>query len=181
MNSGNSPLRGVEHVSRKRSEVDREGALQVDPIDGVAFRMTRAVPHEDGHLTEILKSTWEIAGEPIVQVQATTTFPGRIRAWGLHRHNVDRLFVASGLLRIVCYDGREGSPTFGRVNAFTVSEKNPGLLRIPPDIYHGWKNIGVTEAIVINLPTTLYDYDRPDSFDLPWDGEAARRLIPYSW
>lgn len=94
---------------------------------------------------------------------------------------VDRLFVASGLLKIVCYDGREGSPTFGRINEFSVSDRNPGLLRIPPNIYHGWKNIGVTEAIVINLPTTLYDYESPDSFDFPWDGAAAGDLIPYCW
>jgi dTDP-4-dehydrorhamnose 3,5-epimerase len=176
-----SDVRGISGVVQKRSEVDARGGLHVDLIDGVRFRMTRPVPHEDGHLIEILKSTWDIAGEPIVQVQATTTFPGRIRAWGLHRRNVDRLFVAAGLLKIVCYDGREGSPTLGRVNEFSVSDRNPGLLRIPPNIYHGWKNIGITEAIVINLPTTTYDYEDPDSFDFPWDSQAARDLIPYRW
>ena len=39
---------------------------------------------------------------------------------------------------------------------------------------------GVTEAVVIDLPTTLYDDECPDSFDLPWDREAARPLVPYS-
>lgn len=174
-------IHGIESVAQKRSEVDAEGGLRVDLIDGVQFRMTRPVPHEDGHLIEVLKTSWDITGEPVVQVQATTTFPGRIRAWGLHRRNVDRLFVAAGLLKIVCYDAREGSPTFGRINEFSVSDRNPGLLRIPPNIYHGWKNIGVTEAIVINLPTTFYDYEKPDSFDFPWDGSAARELIPYRW
>jgi dTDP-4-dehydrorhamnose 3,5-epimerase len=174
-------IRGIESVAQKRSEVDADGGLRVDLIDGVKFRMTRPVPHEDGHLIEILKTTWDITVEPVVQVQATMTFPGRIRAWGLHRRNVDRLFVAAGLLKIVCYDAREDSPTFGRINEFNVSDRNPGLLRIPPNIYHGWKNIGVTEAIVINLPTTLYDYENPDSFDFPWDGAATLELIPYRW
>ena len=42
-----------------------------------------------------------------------------------------------------------------------VSEKNPGLLTIAPNLYHGWKNIGATEAIVINMPDRMYDYEQP--------------------
>lgn len=181
MPGGDESVQGAGRAQQKRSEVNASGALRVEPIDGVEFRMTRPVPHEDGHLIEILKSTWPIASAPVVQVQATTTFPGRIRAWGLHRRNTDRLFVAAGLLKIVCYDARQDSPTFRRINEFSVSDRNPGLLLLPPNLYHGWKNIGVTEAIVINLPTTLYDYESPDSFDLPWDCPAAREMIPYSW
>jgi dTDP-4-dehydrorhamnose 3,5-epimerase len=62
-----------------------------------------------------------------------------------------------------------------------VSDRNPGLLLLPPNLYHGWKNIGVTESTVVNLPTTLYDYENPDSFDLPWDSPEARTIIPYTW
>ncbi len=89
--------------------------------------------------------------------------------------------MASGLVHIVCYDGRRDSPTYGRVNEFSLSDRNPGLLVIPADVYHGWKNIGVTESIVINMPTMLYTYEQPDSLDLPWDTPAARELIPYTW
>jgi dTDP-4-dehydrorhamnose 3,5-epimerase len=39
-----------------------------------------------------------------------------------------------GLVKIVVFDGRLDSPTKGRVNQFTVSEKNPGLLIIPPHL-----------------------------------------------
>jgi dTDP-4-dehydrorhamnose 3,5-epimerase len=62
-----------------------------------------------------------------------------------------------------------------------LSERNPGLLIVPPDLYHGWKNIGVTEAIIINMPTEMYDYDEPDALDMPWDSETAQRLIPCTW
>lgn len=180
--SAETPIvRGGESTTPKRSDVDAAGNLRIDPIDGLRYRLTRPVAHEDGHLVEIARLGWEILSEPIVQVHMTTTLPGRVRAWGLHRQTTDRLFVASGLVRVVCYDGREGSPTFGAVNAFTCGDRNPVLLLVPPSVFHGWKNIGVTESIVINLPTQAYRYDRPDSFDLPWDGEAARALIPYRW
>jgi len=174
-------VKGIEQTVPKQSDVHADGDLRVDPIDGLRFHLMRPVAHDDGHLIEIARRTWEIVEQPIVQVHMTTTYPGRVRAWGLHQQIVDRLFVASGLVRIVCYDGREASSTFGRVNQFILSERNPGLLAIPPNVYHGWKNIGVSESIVINLPTAMYDYDRPDSLDLPWDSPAALELIPYRW
>jgi dTDP-4-dehydrorhamnose 3,5-epimerase len=172
---------GADELLAKRSDVDAQGRLRADPIAGVVFRPTRPVPHEDGHVTEVARASWDILGEPLVQVHTTTTLPGRVRAWGLHQRSTDRLFVVAGLVKIAVFDGRHDSPTFGRINTFTVSEKNPGLLIIPPDLYHGWKNIGTDEAITINMPSQMYAYERPDALDLPWDSEAARRLIPFTF
>jgi dTDP-4-dehydrorhamnose 3,5-epimerase len=175
------PVLGDAELRAKKSAVDAQGRLRNSPIEAVRFRSTRPVPHEDGHVAEVARATWDIIGGPIVQVHTTTTFPGRIRAWGLHQRSTDRLFVVEGLVQIVVFDGRVGSPTCGHHNVFTVSAKNPGLLVIGPNLYHGWKNIGINEAIIINMPTAMYDHDAPDALDLPWDSEAARRIIPYRW
>jgi dTDP-4-dehydrorhamnose 3,5-epimerase len=178
---------GVPHVVgsaellAKKSAVDAAGRLRRMPVDGVVFRPTRPVPHEDGVLTEVARASWDILDRPITQVHVTSTYPDRIRAWGLHQVSIDRLFVVSGLVRIVVFDGRLDSPTQGQLMEVTVSERNPGLLIIPPNLYHGWKNIGVTEAMIINMPTELYNYEEPDALDMPWDSAAARELIPYSW
>jgi len=170
---------GSADLVAKQSAVNEQGALRNAPIEGVWFRPTRPVPHEDGHVAEVARADWDIVGGPIVQVHTTTTFPDRIRAWGLHQRSTDRLFVVEGLVRIVVFDGRAGSATCGRLNVFAVSPKNPGLLVIGPNLYHGWKNIGANEAIIINMPTVMYDHEAPDALDLPWDSEAARRIIPY--
>jgi dTDP-4-dehydrorhamnose 3,5-epimerase len=171
---------GAELVA-KQSAVNDAGQPRLSTIAGLKFRPTRPVPHEDGHLTEVARASWDVLGEPIVQVHVTTTIPGRIRAWGLHRVATDRLFVVLGLVKIVVYDGRNDSPTRGSINEFTVSEKTPGLLIVPPNLYHGWKNIGVSEAIIINMPDRMYNYEAPDALDLPWDSEAAQRIVPYRW
>jgi len=174
-------VHGAEELIAKHSAVDKDGNLHASLVQGVRFRPTRPVPHEDGHVTEVARVSWELLGMPIVQVHITTTFAGRIRAWGLHPLGTDRLFVVSGLVKLAVFDGRKDSPTFGRVNEFVVSERNPGLLIVPPNLYHGWKNIGTSEAIIINMPDRMYDYEQPDALDLPWDSEAASRLIPYKW
>jgi dTDP-4-dehydrorhamnose 3,5-epimerase len=172
---------GVDELLEKRSAVDQSGNLRNRPIEGVIFRPTRPVPHEDGHVTEVARASWEVLRAPVVQVHITTTFPGRVRAWGLHPLGTDRLFVVSGLVKIAVFDGRKTSRTFGALNEFVVSEKNPGLLIVPPNLYHGWKNIGTSEAIIINMPDRMYDYDQPDALDLPWDSQAAARIVPYRW
>jgi dTDP-4-dehydrorhamnose 3,5-epimerase len=172
---------GGNELVAKQSAVNEQGKLRAVAIQGLVFHPIRPVPHEDGHVTEVARASWTDLPDPVVQVHLTTTFPGRVRAWGLHQASTDRLFVVSGLVKIVVFDGRNDSPTFGRLNEFTVSEKNPALLTIPSNLYHGWKNIGTSEAIIINMPTRMYNYEAPDALDLPWDCEAAARIVPYRW
>ena len=174
-------IQGYEKLVAKQSAVDSNGDLHQHPIDGLRFRPTRPVPHEDGTVAEIARARWDEIDLDILQVHLTTTLPGRVRAWGLHRASTDRLFVVKGLVSIVVYDGREGSPTCGAVNEFRVSERNPGLLVIPPDLYHGWKNIGVDEAYIVNMPSSQYEHQGPDALDLPYESPEAGQVVPWRW
>jgi dTDP-4-dehydrorhamnose 3,5-epimerase len=174
-------IAGFEQLIAKRSAVDHNGDLLQTPIDGLRFRPTRAVPHEDGTVAEIARSCWDEIDLDILQVHVTTTLPGRIRAWGLHQASTDRLFVVKGLVSIVVYDGREESPTSGSMNEFRLSERNPGLVVIPPNLYHGWKNIGVDEAYLINMPSSQYEHECPDALDLPYESDAAAEIVPWRW
>jgi dTDP-4-dehydrorhamnose 3,5-epimerase len=172
---------GLDTLVAKQSAVDARGALRQDPIHDLRFRPTRPVPHEDGTVAEVARTSWPEVDQPVVQVHITTTLPGRTRAWGLHQRSTDRLFVVSGLVSIIVFDGREDSPTFGSVNEFRSSERNPGLLVIPPNLYHGWKNIGTSEAYIINMPSVLYNHESPDALDLPYEGPDAESIVPFRW
>jgi hypothetical protein len=108
----------------------RSTAGRSDRWRAVSPRAPRFAPSRASHGS--LSS--RLGADGFVQVNATTTFPGRIRAWGIHRLTVDRLFAATGSLCIVCYDGRRGSLTFGCVNEFMLGERNQGLIVIPPGI-----------------------------------------------
>jgi len=174
-------VEGFTSASPRQSLTTAAGALRLDPIEGVRYRLARPVSHHHGHLTEAFRADWGLTDAPVVQVTLTTTFPGQIRGWGIHRFTIDRLFAATGSLCIVCYDGRRESPTFGCANEFMLGERNQGLVVIPPGIYHGWKNIGADEATIVSMPSELYNHNGPDRWELPWDSDAARKLIPYQW
>jgi dTDP-4-dehydrorhamnose 3,5-epimerase len=172
---------GINKLLKKQSAVGQNKLLKQPRIDGVELRFIRPVSHEDGTLSEIARVDWEEISKPIVHVHVSTTLPGRIRAWGLHQNSTDRLFVVKGLVSIVVYDGRTDSRTFGLINEFKISERNPALLVIPSNLYHGWKVLGTDEAFVINMPTSMYDYDHPDALDLPYESADAMKIIPYRW
>lgn len=174
-------IKGFDSLQSKQSAVDASGRLKQEPISGLQFRPTRPVPHEDGTVAEVARAAWPEIDLPVTQVHITTTLAGRTRAWGLHLASTDRLFVVRGLVSIVVYDGREDSCTYEHLNEFKVSERNPGLLVIPPGLFHGWKNIGVEEAFIINMPSDQYDHDRPDALDLPYDSEFASEIVPFRW
>jgi len=181
MNRDPVKVAGLEQLVAKSSAVHQDGSLRQDPIDGLRFRPVRPVPHEDGTVAEVARMAWAELDLPIVQVHVTTTLPGRTRAWGLHRASTDRLFVVRGLVSIVVYDGRVDSPTYEACNEFRVSERNPGLLVVPPNLYHGWKNIGVDEAFIINMPSEQYAHEEPDALDLPYDDAGAAAIVPFRW
>ena len=147
------------------------------PIDGVAVREVLHVPRDHGVITELYRPEWDPSGLPVVQAYQSRLFPGAIGAWSCHAKSIDRLFVNSGLLKIVLYDGRESSPTAGAINEFYAGEARPTFLVIPTGVWHGLQNIGPSDALVVNSPTFAYAYHDPDHFRLPLDAPE----IPYTW
>ena len=131
---------------------------------------------ERGRLVVILRSD-----DPVYrkfgQLYLTTTYPGVVKAWHLHRIQTDLASCIRGEIELVLYDAREGSPTRGEVVRLLTGEKNPSLVTIPPGVYHGWKCISEEEAFVVNVPTELYRSGEPDEIRLPPDSDA----IPYRW
>ena len=89
----------------------------------------------------------------------------------------DNFTVVKGMAKVVLYDGRENSPTYGEANEFFMGEHNPILLVIPPYVLHGMKGIGTEPAYLINCPTESYDHDSPDEYRVAQDSGE----VPYDW
>jgi len=145
-------------------------------IDGVKVTPRKPIPDERGRLMELFRSD-EPDFEKFGQVYMTTAYPGVVKAWHYHKKQVDNFICIQGMMKVVLYDAREGSPTHGEVNEFFMGTHHPIRLRIPKGVYHGFKCISPDEATVINVPTEPYDYDQPDEHRAP----AHDPSIPYDW
>ena len=146
-------------------------------IDGVIAREVLHVPRDHGVITELYRSEWDGTGMPVVHAYQSRLYPGAIGAWSCHARTIDRLFVNDGELKVVLYDGREGSTTFGQVNEIYAGNARPTLLIVPIGVWHGLQNLGSDDALIINFPTRAYDYGDPDHYRLPFDTPE----IPYAW
>lgn len=145
-------------------------------IEGVRTKQLKVVPDERGRLMEILRADEDLFIK-FGQAYLTTAYPGVVKAWHFHRHQIDHFVVVRGMMKIVLYDARETSPSYKTVNEFFMGDHNPMLLQIPNLVYHGFKCIGETEAIVLNIPTEVYDYRSPDEYRV----DPHNHEIPYDW
>ena len=145
-------------------------------IDGVKVKNLRVIPDERGRLMEMLRCDDELFIK-FGQAYVTTAYPGVVKGWHYHKRQIDNMVVVRGMMKLVLYDSREESPTYGVVNEFFCGEHQPQLIQIPCFVFHGFKAISAYEAMVVNFPTEPYHYDEPDEFRVhPHDND-----IPYDW
>jgi dTDP-4-dehydrorhamnose 3,5-epimerase len=147
-----------------------------DQIDGVWVKDLAVIPDERGRLQEILRAD-DDCFKKFGQVYISTTYPGVVKAWHLHKVQEDNFCCVKGMVKLVLYDSRDNSPTKGTVTEYYLGEHNPVLVRVPAGVYHGWKCISPDESIVVNTPTEPYNREAPDEYRAPWDTPD----IPYSW
>ena len=145
-------------------------------IEGVRWKKLKVIPDERGRLMEILRSDDELFLK-FGQVYMTTTYPGVVKAWHLHTKQTDNVACLQGMIKLALYDARPDSPTKGEVNQFYLGIHNPLLIQIPPGVYHGWMCVSQEEAVVVNIPTEVYNYDSPDEHRL----DPHENDIPYDW
>ena len=145
-------------------------------IDGIRIKQLKVIPDERGRLMEILRNDDDLF-ERFGQVYVTTTYPEVVKAWHLHRNQTDNITCVQGMIKLVIYDPREESPTFQEINQFYLGVHNPILVQIPSNLYHGWMCVSPEEAVIVNLPTEVYNYQEPDEARL----DPHENDIPYDW
>ena len=143
--------------------------------DGMSIR--EAVLHVDdrGQVCEIYDPRWGWHDEPLVFAYFFTVRPGMTKGWGMHKRHEDRYFLLSGETELVLYDPRPESSTCGEVFKVYLSEQRRRLVNVPVGVWHADRNIGTTDALVVNFPTIPYDHADPDKYRLPLDTDQ----IPY--
>ena len=156
--------------------VEKPGSGGKGLIDGVNFKQLRWIPDERGKLMEILRRDDAIFGE-FGQVYVTTCYPGVVKGWHYHKKQDDAMTVIKGMAKVVLYDDRGGSLTRGLVNEFFIGEDNPGLIKIPRGVAHGFKAYGAGEAFIVNTVSEPYNREEPDEYRIdPFEND-----IPYDW
>ena len=145
-------------------------------IKDVQVKNLKGLPDGRGMLMEILRSDESIF-EKFGQAYITVVKPRVVKGWHYHKVQVDHFVGLQGKPKVVLYDPRKDSPTYGIINEFVIGLDNPLLIKIPTYVYHGFTAVGKESAMILNIPTEVYHYKEPDEFRVsPFSEE-----IPYDW
>ncbi|PYN20098.1 MAG: hypothetical protein DMD99_23745 [Candidatus Rokuibacteriota bacterium] len=149
-------------------------------IDGVEIVELTRFSDDGGSMTELARLTdghpQAIAGFTLRQINSSEVEPGAIKAFHLHQRQTDVWYVPpTDRMLLVLIDTRQGSKTEGARMRLTLGAGASRLVRIPPGVAHGVRNLAATAARIIYF-TDVHFSPEPSMCDegrLPWDYAGA--------
>ena len=126
-------------------------------IEGVILKNLATHFDERGFFREIIRVTDDCFKEGFGQLSVAQVYQGVIKAWHIHKKQVDWCYVASGVLKVVLHDTRKNSPTFRETMELLMGDNQlVQVLRVPLGVAHGYKCLS-GPALVFYITSKVYD------------------------
>lgn len=94
---------------------------------------------------------------PQGQVNFSVQYPGVVKAWHRHTRQTDFWIGLTGHIKVGVYD-----QSSERAWSIVIGEKRPGVVVIPPPLWHGAATVGDSPAGLLYYVTHAYDPANPD-------------------
>jgi len=115
-------------------------------------------------------------GFEVRQINYSEMEPGAIKAFHVHRRQTDVWFVPPGdKMLLALLDVRAGSRTRDALRRLVLGDGASRLVRIPPGVAHGVKNLAAARGRIIYFVDVQFS-PAPEACDegrLPWDFAGA--------
>jgi dTDP-4-dehydrorhamnose 3,5-epimerase len=150
-------------------------------IEGVEIVELKRFNDDGGSMTELGRLDKglhkQLPGFEVRQVNYSVLEPLAIKAFHLHERQTDVWYVPpSDKLLLVLADVRAGSATEGQIMRVVLGDGNSRLVRIPPGVAHGCRNLrpAATSVILYFVDVQFSVGEDCDEGRLPWNhfGEA---------
>jgi len=144
-------------------------------IDGVEIVELNRFNDDGGAITELGRlasgAHAQLEGFEVKQLNYSEMEPGACKAFHMHFRQTDVWYVPpSDKLLLVLHDCRDGSRTEGKTMRFVLGDGRSRLVRIPPGVAHGARNIGTAVGRIIYMVDVQFSVDAEcDEGRLPWD------------
>jgi len=149
-------------------------------IDGVQIVDLTRHADDGGSMTELMRLSdghpQAFADFTVRQINYSEVEPGAIKAFHLHTRQTDIWYVPpTERLLVVLVDVRAGSRTEGVSMRLMPGAGASRLVRIPPGVAHGLRNLGTTTGRLIYFVDLHFTADPAtcDEGRLPWDYVGA--------
>lgn len=143
-------------------------------IEGVVITPLRTILDERGMVRHMLKCT-DKNFRKFGEIYFSVIFPNAVKAWHVHKKMELNYAVVSGNIKLVLFDSRKESKTFGETQEIFMGEENYVLVTVPTQVVNGFKAIGNEKAIVANCATIPHDPEEIERLD------PSDKSIGYTW
>lgn len=145
-------------------------------IDGVLVKQLVRHPDERGFFEEIIRTSDDFFAEGFGQVSHSSMLGGVVKAWHVHKTQIDWWYVVRGRIKVALFDLRQGSPTTRQLNEFILGDREPEnvVIKIPAGVAHGLK---VLEGPADLVYVTSGMYTKDEEGRIPYNDPG----IGYDW
>jgi dTDP-4-dehydrorhamnose 3,5-epimerase len=154
-------------------------------IDGVVVHAISRFAEDGGSMTELSRFEGGVPaafpGFTLAQINYSTIMPSVIKAFHLHHRQTDIWFVPpEDRVVLVLVDVRSGSATEKVVTKIMLGDGRSVLVRIPPGVAHGCRNVGDKPARIVYMTDVHFSAESgvTDEGRLPWDLVGAEIWEP---
>ncbi|HMS56062.1 MAG TPA: dTDP-4-dehydrorhamnose 3,5-epimerase family protein [Fimbriimonadaceae bacterium] len=123
-------------------------------IEGVVVRPLKRFSDNRGWLSELYREDELPEGFEPAMAYLSVTHPGVARGPHEHRDQTDGFAFLDGSYRLYLWENREHRPE--RAEVLEVGRDNPVVVFVPPGVVHAYRNVGESDAFVLNFPNRLY-------------------------
>lgn len=152
-------------------------------IDGVLVKTLVRHPDERGYFEEMIRKTDDLFGEGFGQVSHSHMVAGVVKAWHIHKTQIDWWYVVRGRIKCALYDLREASPTFKQLDELILSDAEPDnkIVKIPFGVAHGLKVLeGPADLVYVTSAVYNKDEEGRISYNDPGIGYDWEQGLPIS-
>jgi len=126
-------------------------------IDDVIIRQLKRHTDHRGWLAELFRNDEIPENLHPLMAYLSITKPGISRGPHEHKKQTDIIYFLGDVeFELFLWDNRPDSNCLKRHIKYKIEADIITMIRIPPGVVHGYKNIGNSDGIIINCPNQLY-------------------------
>ena len=143
-------------------------------ISGVELIKKKVISDDRGKILHMLR-TDDKNFKKFGEIYFSYIYPKKIKAWHIHKKMTLNYVAAYGKIKLVLYDDRKKSKTYGKIQEIFLSNDNHLLVSIPPLIWNGFTSADHNLAVLANCSDI--PHDKTEIFRLDYDDPK----FPYNW
>ena len=141
-------------------------------INGVIIESLKIIPNEKGNIFHLInKNSTGYCG--FGEVYISSVKKNIVKGWKKHSKMVMNLFVPYGEIKIVIFDDRDNSSTFGNFLEERLSRKNYNKITIPNGLWVAFQGLSSDDNLLINFSNIKHNPNESENIEID--------QIKYSW